>query len=141
MTPAIDERDRIRAAMDRILSGSSVNSNGALTVVALATEAGVPRNALTQRHQDLKNEFYEHVRARGEIPDSEKRLRARVVKLKEQHAEHLKEIEELKNANEILVRALHQAQMENRQLRQQAALQEPRIRALPTQPHPAPSLR
>ncbi|WP_217215658.1 hypothetical protein [Streptomyces sp. AC550_RSS872] len=87
MIPALDERDRIRAAMDRILSGSPIHSNGALTVVALATEAGVPRNALTQRHQDLKNEFYERVRARDGIPDSEKRLRAQVVKLKEQHAE------------------------------------------------------
>ncbi|GAB3009911.1 hypothetical protein GCM10023080_090140 [Streptomyces pseudoechinosporeus] len=137
MTPAIDERDRIRAAMDRILSGSPAHSNGALTVVALATEAGVPRNALTQRHQDLKNEFYERVRARGGIPDSEKRLRAQVVKLKEQHAEDVREIKELKNANEILVRALHHAQMENRQLRQQIGQQEPRIRALPSQPRPS----
>ena len=48
MTPAPDERDRIRAAMDRILDGTPQRSNGALTVVALAQEAEVPRNALTQ---------------------------------------------------------------------------------------------
>ncbi|MCY1655596.1 hypothetical protein OVA20_00195 [Streptomyces sp. SL294] len=136
MTPAIDERDRIRAAMGRILSGSPVHSNGALTVVALAMEAGVPRNALTQRHQDLKNEFYEHVRARGEIPNSEKRLRARVVKLKEQHADDVKEIKELKTANEILVRALHQAQMENRQIRLQLVERPDNFRILPIQPQP-----
>jgi hypothetical protein len=136
MTPAIDERDRIREAMDRILSGSPLHSNGALTVVALATEAGVPRNALTQRHQDLKNEFYERVRARGGIPDSEKRLRARVVKLKEQHADDVKEINELKTANEILVRALHQAQMENRQIRHQLVERLGNFRVLPTQPRP-----
>ena len=47
--PAPDERDRIRAAMDRILAGAPERSNGGLTVVALAIEAGVPRNALTQR--------------------------------------------------------------------------------------------
>jgi hypothetical protein len=46
-----------------------------LTIVALAVEAGVPRNALTQRHTDLKNEFYDKVRARGGTPDSEQRLR------------------------------------------------------------------
>ncbi|WP_405897691.1 hypothetical protein OG242_09265 [Streptomyces sp. NBC_00727] len=136
MTPAIDERDRIRAAMERILSGSHVHSNGALTVVALATEARVPRNALTQRHQDLKNEFYERVRARGGVPDSEKRLRARVVKLKEQHADDVKEIQELKTANEILVRALHQAQMENRQIRLQLVERLDNFRVLPTQPCP-----
>jgi hypothetical protein len=54
MSPVPDERDRIRAAMDRILEGTPEHSNGALTIVALATEAGVPRNALTQRHTDLK---------------------------------------------------------------------------------------
>lgn len=51
---AMDERDRIRAAMDRILAGRPRHSSGALTVVALAQEAQVPRNALTQRHVDLK---------------------------------------------------------------------------------------
>ncbi|MER7304230.1 hypothetical protein E5082_28590 [Streptomyces griseoluteus] len=95
-----------------------------------ATEAAAPRNALTQRHFDLKHEFYERVRARGETPDSEKRLRARIVKLKEQHAADLEEIKELKIANEALVRALHQQQMENRQLRQLIAEPDPRVRAL-----------
>jgi hypothetical protein len=63
MSPAPDERDRIRAAMDRILQGTAQHSNGALTIVALAQEAGLPRNALTQRHPDLKNDFYAQVRA------------------------------------------------------------------------------
>jgi hypothetical protein len=39
MSPAPDERDRIRAAMDRILQGTPQHSNGALTIVALAQEA------------------------------------------------------------------------------------------------------
>lgn len=113
MSPAVDERDRIRAAMDRILRGTPQRSNGALTVVALAMEAEVPRNALTQRHLDLKNEFYEKVRARGEMPDSEKRLRRQLVKAKELRAEALKELERLKADNEALVGALHQVVMEN----------------------------
>ncbi|MFF4509045.1 hypothetical protein [Streptomyces sp. NPDC001401] len=45
MSPAPDERDRIRAAIDPILQGTPQHSNGALTVVALAQEAGVPSNA------------------------------------------------------------------------------------------------
>lgn len=56
MTPALDERARIRAAMDRVLTPQ--HSNGALTVVALAQEAQVSRNALTQHHPDLKDDFY-----------------------------------------------------------------------------------
>ncbi len=75
MSPAPDERDRIRAAMDRILQGTAQRSNGALNIVALAQEAGVPRNALTQRHVDLNNDFYAQVKARGQAPDSETRLR------------------------------------------------------------------
>ncbi|MFF1715561.1 hypothetical protein [Streptomyces sp. NPDC058268] len=31
MSPALDERDRIRAAMDRIMKGTPEHSNGALT--------------------------------------------------------------------------------------------------------------
>ncbi|MFI1801112.1 hypothetical protein ACH427_27675 [Streptomyces sp. NPDC020379] len=75
MTPAAAERKHIRAAMDRILAVTPQQSNGALTIVALAQEAGVPRNVLTRRHLDLKNEFYDKVRSRGQTPDSEKRLR------------------------------------------------------------------
>jgi hypothetical protein len=81
MSPALDERDRIQAAMDRILQGAPKHSSGALTIVALAEEAGVSRNALTQRHLDLKNDFYAQVRARGHMPDSEVRLRKQIVKL------------------------------------------------------------
>jgi hypothetical protein len=57
-----DERTRIRAATDRLLAGQSAASDGALTITALATEAGVHRMALMKRHADLKNEFQERVR-------------------------------------------------------------------------------
>ncbi|GHD65371.1 hypothetical protein ACFQL8_27085 [Streptomyces goshikiensis] len=79
-----DERARIRAAIDRLLSGQPTASNGALTVVALAAEAGVHRMALQKRHADLKHEFYERVRAETkQLPESEKRLRRTVSDLKE----------------------------------------------------------
>jgi hypothetical protein len=73
MTTEPGERDRIRAAMDRILAGTPERCNGALTVVALAIEAGVPRNALTQRHTDLKDEFYQRIRDRGAGNEDEAR--------------------------------------------------------------------
>ena len=46
MTPTADERERIRAAMDRILAGTPQRCNGALTIVALAQEADVPATPL-----------------------------------------------------------------------------------------------
>jgi hypothetical protein len=136
VTPALDERDRIRSAMDRILAGTPERSNGALTVVALATEAGVPRNALTQRHLDLKAEFYDRVRARGEMPDSEKRLRQQIVKLKELRKSDKAEIAQLQTDREALVRAVHQLTVENRQLRADLTAPDTRVRVLPSQPRP-----
>ncbi|MCZ4098062.1 hypothetical protein [Streptomyces sp. H39-C1] len=79
-----DERTRIREAIDRLLSGQATVSNGSLTVVALAAEAGVHRMALLKRHADLKNEFYERVRTETtQVPEGETRLRKSVSKLKE----------------------------------------------------------
>ncbi|WP_275462297.1 hypothetical protein [Streptomyces noursei] len=136
MTPALDERKRIRAAMDRILAGTPERSNGALTIVALATEAGVPRNALTQRHLDLKAEFYDKVRARGEMPDSEKRLRQQIVKLKELREADKAAITRLQTDLEAVVRVVHQLTVENRQLRTELTTPDARVRVLPTQPRP-----
>ncbi|MFE7712359.1 hypothetical protein ACFU6I_42980 [Streptomyces sp. NPDC057486] len=133
MSPAADERDRIQTAMDRILNGQPEHSNGALTIVALAAEAQVPRNALTQRHPDLKNAFYDQVRACGQMPHSEKRLRQQVRKLKELRAADAEEIAQLRSDVEALVGALHQSIMENRLLRQQLADHTTVVRPLPTQ--------
>lgn len=93
----LDERTRIRAAMDRLLTGQATVSNGSLTVAALAVEAGVHRMALMKRHADLKNEFYERVRAETQqIPEVEKRLRETVTKLRQTIANQKAEIEELR---------------------------------------------
>jgi hypothetical protein len=121
MNPAHDERARIQTAMERILGGRPEHSNGALTIVALALEAKVPRNALTQRHLDLKNLFYEKVRAHGGTPDSEKRLRRETTKLKRLREDDRKAIQQLKADNEALVGALHLAQLQNEDLRRRLA--------------------
>lgn len=140
MSPAPDERD-LRAAMDRILAGHPEHSNGALTIVALAIEAGVPRNALTQRHTDLKAAFYEQVRARGGTPDSERRLRKQVRRLKELRVADAEEIAQLKTDVEALVGALHQVTIENQILRQQLTEHTAVLRTLPSQSRPSPGLR
>ncbi|MGW4733968.1 hypothetical protein ACWEQC_33190 [Streptomyces shenzhenensis] len=45
--------------------------------MALAAEADAPRNALTQRHLDLKDEFYGEAKERGQPSDVEVRLPSR----------------------------------------------------------------
>jgi septal ring factor EnvC (AmiA/AmiB activator) len=116
-TPAPGDRERIRAAMDRILAGTPQRSNGALTVVALAIEADVPRNALTQRHTDLKNEFYQRVRERGAPSEDEARLRATIARLKKTIEGKNKELAQLRADVPALVRAVSQLTLENQQLR------------------------
>jgi chromosome segregation ATPase len=111
-TPAPDERERIRAAMDRILVGTPERSNGALTVVALAIEAGVPRNALTQRHTDLKDEFYQRIRERGADNGDEARLRVTITKLRQTIASKNKELAQLRADVPALVRAVSQLTLE-----------------------------
>ena len=115
--PAPDERDRIRAAIDRILAGTPKRSNGALTVVALAAEADVPRNALTQRHTDLKNEFYQRIKECGTAIEDEAQLRATIARLRQTIAAKNKELAQLRTDVPALVRAVNQLTLENQQLR------------------------
>ena len=132
MSGAADERDRIRVAMDRILSGRPERSNGALTIVALAIEAGVPRNALTQRHLDLKNAFYAKVKERGTHGRRDPAPQT-VVRLKELREKDKAELEQLRADVEGLVRAVNQLTLENRQLRGLLSAPDPAVRVLPVQ--------
>ncbi|MEU2027140.1 hypothetical protein ABZ565_34190 [Streptomyces sp. NPDC016469] len=92
-----DERTRIREAMERLLTGQATVSNGGMTAAALAAEAGVHRMALYKRHVDLKREFEERIRKETrQIPETEKRLRDTVTKLKRTIANQKAEIEELR---------------------------------------------
>jgi len=130
MSPDHDERARIQTAMERILDGKPEHSNGALTIVALATEAEVPRNALTQRHLDLKNLFYEKVRASGGTPDSERRLRRETARLKRLREDDREVIQQLKADNEALIGALHLAQLQNEELRRRLAESGSKVHAI-----------
>jgi hypothetical protein len=94
-------------------------------------------HALTQRHLDLKNNFYAQVRARGHMPDSEVRLRKQIAKPKELHQDDGNELEQLQTDVDQLVRAVNQLTAENRQLRIAVSQPVSPIRALPTQPHPS----
>lgn len=134
MTPALDERARIRAAMDRSLAGNPQHSNGALTIVALAREPQVPRNALTQRHPDLKNDFYAKFKERGQPTESERRLRKKITKLNELRAADEGQLTQLATDVEHFVRVVNQLTLENRQLRQQPATAGPVVRLLAAQP-------
>ncbi|GAA1963481.1 hypothetical protein [Catenulispora subtropica] len=112
------ERAGIRAAMDRLLAGIPLHSDGALTIVSLAEEAQVKRHVLTHRHVDLKDEFYAKVRARGHVPDSERKLREELAQTKRRLEEANGRIAELEGDVEGLARVVNVLTVENDQLRE-----------------------
>lgn len=66
-----EERQRVRAAINRIRDNKAEESNGARTVVALADESGVPRQRLYEHHSDLLNEFKASVGFGPVFPNAE----------------------------------------------------------------------
>lgn len=70
MTDQADEHVRraIRDAMDRLIAGKPLHSDGKLTVKSLAEEAGVKRWLLTHRHTDLQDEFRSRIASTNTEP-------------------------------------------------------------------------
>lgn len=56
-TTEAEERRAIRDAMERLIAGKPLHSDGKLTIKSLAEEARVKRWLLTHRHTDLQDEF------------------------------------------------------------------------------------
>ncbi|WP_221936652.1 hypothetical protein [Skermania sp. ID1734] len=114
MTP--NHRAEIRAAMDRLLAGTPLRSDGALTIVSLAAEADIKRHLLTHRHTDLKDEFYARVRAQHHIPASEQQLRTELQALKTKLARVNRSNAELRETIEAFARIINVLTTENTQL-------------------------
>ena len=122
------QRSQIHAAMDRLLAGTPLRSDGALTVVSLAVEADVKRHVLTHRHTDLKDEFYARVRAQGHVPASEQELRDELKTTRQKLAEAREENRQLKKSVEAFARIVNVLTAENDRLTQQQS--EPGNRTL-----------
>jgi hypothetical protein len=110
------QRSQIHAAMDRLLAGTPLRSDGALTVVSLAVEADVKRHVLTHRHTDLKDEFYARVRAQGRVPASEQELRDELKTTQQKLAEAREENRQLKKSVEAFARIVNVLTAENDRL-------------------------
>ena len=99
----------------------SLRSDGKLTIMSLAAEAGVKRHVLTHKHTDLKDLFNARVRAQDSVP-------ARETVLHEQNAELLRKLDDMpaerdeyKQAADALARALNVLTKENEELRCRAS--------------------
>lgn len=108
-----DERTQIEAAMDRLLAGTPLRSDGKLTIVSLAAEADVRRHVLTHKHTDLKDRFYAQVKAQDSIPASETALRKQIADLRRKLDDMRCERDQYKQAARALARALNVLAAEN----------------------------
>ncbi|MEU3296649.1 hypothetical protein ABZ722_30440 [Streptomyces longwoodensis] len=116
----------ITDAMVRLLIGAPLHSDGKLTIVSLATEAGLRRNKLTHKHTGLKDLFYALVKARTPVqealPDS---VRARAAKYQQDLARVRAERDDLRGQTQLLARIVHVLEIENSKLQEtNAALEE-----------------
>jgi chromosome segregation ATPase len=119
-------RDHIRAATDRLLAGTPLRSDGALTVVSLAAEAGIKRHLLTHRHTDLKEEFYARVRAQNRMPESEKQLRDKLKATQRRLADLTEQSRQQQQAIGALARIVNVLTVENEELTTELDQQRPK---------------
>ncbi|MFL0021402.1 hypothetical protein ACJBCE_00475 [Streptomyces sp. NBUL23] len=109
----------ITDAMVRLLIGAPLHSDGKLTIVSLATEAGLRRNKLTHKHTGLKDLFYALVKARTPVPnvlpDS---ARARAAKQQQDLARVRAERDDLRTQTQLLARIVQVLEIENHQLKE-----------------------
>lgn len=131
-----NERKNIRAAMDRLLAGTPLRSNGALTVLSLAVEADVKRHVLTHRHTDLKDEFYAKVKAQSHVPDSERKLREELRRTKDRLAKVIQENKRQQAVIEMFARVVNVLEVENEQLRNQQGHKRAAVVSLYPAPEP-----
>lgn len=85
MRKEAQERRAIRDAMDRLLKGEPIRSDGSLTAVALATESDVSRWKVYQEYRGLLDEFRTRAALQDNTPRALRDLQEKHAKLKERH--------------------------------------------------------
>lgn len=123
MTDRADEgvRRAIRDAMDRLIEGKALHSDGKLTVKSLAEEACVKRWLLTHRYTDLQDEFRAHIANANANANTEPPI---LLTLRQEKVEAAKRVKELTADVAALAATIHQLEriiqalaLENQQLR------------------------
>ncbi|MDL5198846.1 hypothetical protein [Streptomyces sp. ALI-76-A] len=118
----------ITDAMVRLLIGAPLHSDGKLTIVFLATEAGLRRNKLTHKHTGLKDLFYGLVKARTPVPEAlPDSARARAAKQQQDLARVRAERDDLRGQAQLLARIVHVLEIENSKLKETNAALEQQV--------------
>lgn len=125
-----DDRRLIRDAMDRLLAGTPIRSDGKLTVKSLAVEAGVKRWVLTHKLPDLQDEFRDRVRTHGTTPDAMRSAVERAEELDQRLATAQAALRSAEAEVQSYARIIQVLALENEQLKLELASSPSNITAL-----------
>lgn len=107
-----DERQLLLAAMSRIRDNTAQHSNGTHTVVALASESGIPRQRLYEHHADLLNEF-KAAAATGPVATNTRALQHQLAQAREHNhqlaAENTELHAKIRTLSAVIAELTHQA--------------------------------
>lgn len=134
------ERDAIQAATRRLLAGTPTQSNGALTVLQLAAEAGVKRWVLTHKHPDLRKAFEDQRRAANGIPPAFQHLHGRIADLEAANRRLRADNTELTERVDTYAQVIRELSTEIDALRAQTELPD-NVRLLHARPGTPPNSR
>ena len=123
-------RRTVRDAMERLITGSPIRSDGKLTIKSLAVEAGVKRWVLTHQHSDLQQEFRARCDSHGETPENQKQLLEKYETMKMQLEKYKSKVSDLTEESHRLSRAVQVLTLEKMQLQEQVDMQPAKIRHL-----------
>lgn len=123
-------RRTVRDAMERLITGSPIRSDGKLTIKSLAVEAGVKRWVLTHQHTDLQREFRARCDRQGETPENQKQLVEKYESMKKQLKKYKSKVSDLTEETHRLSRAVQVLTLEKVQLLEQVEKQPDKIRHL-----------
>ena len=122
-TDRADEHVRraIRDAMDRLIAGKALHSDGKLTVKSLAEEARVKRWLLTHRHTDLQDEFRGRIANTAAEPPAIRALEEEKAKAAKKEKELTADVTALSATIHQLERVIQVLALENQQFRSGAS--------------------
>lgn len=129
--------DELRAAADRLITGNPLRSSGKLTILDLASEAGVKRWILTHKHPELRQQYQAEFKNHGRISVPVQAAQARITELEESlakvHADK-RRLKVLVDTYAIIINQLTDDLAEAERQRDEALVhldrQQPRVKVL-----------
>lgn len=122
------ERRTIRDAMDRLIVGAPLRSDGKLTIKSLAEEAGVKRWMLTHRHTDLQDEFRARIARSGTEAEPVRKLKEQLAELHQQNERLRRDLRDARQTCALLERHIVVDALEQLNATEQTFSEQRRLR-------------